>query len=99
MRVTKATLQEKRALAKLDYEGEKQRVEVANDPAPRKAIEYVEEKCYALLEQGASQEEATKASQRGKKGEMRSNTFLRDSGMLPARQKIMISGRRVRLTT
>ena len=49
---------------KLDYEKEKKRVEVVNDPAPRKVIEYVEEKCYALLAQGASQEEVTKASQR-----------------------------------
>ena len=39
-------------------------MEVVNDPAPRKVIEYVEEKCYALLAQGASQEEVTKASQR-----------------------------------
>ena len=49
--MTKASLQEKLALAKLDYEKEKKRVEVVNDPAPRKVIEYVEEKCYALLAQ------------------------------------------------
>ena len=97
--MTKASLQEKLALAKLDYEKQNKRVEVVNDPAPRKVIEYAEEKCYALMAQGASQEEATKVSQRGKKGEMRSNTFLRDSGKLPAREKLMISGRRVRLTT
>ena len=64
MRVTKASLQEKLGLAKLDYEKEKKRVEVVNDPTPRNVIEYVEEKCYALLAQGASQEEVTKASQR-----------------------------------
>ena len=62
--MTKASLQEKLALAKLEYEKEKKRVEVANDPAPRKVIEYVEQKCYALLAQGASQEDVAKASQR-----------------------------------
>ena len=62
--MTKASLQEKLALAELDYEKEKKRLEVVNDPAPRKVIEYVEEKCYALLAQGASQEEVAKASQR-----------------------------------
>ena len=51
MRVTKASLQEKLALAKLDYEKEKKRAEVVNDPAPRNVIEYAEEKCYALLAQ------------------------------------------------
>ena len=49
--MTKASLQEKLALAKLDYERGTTRVEVVKDPAPRKVIEYVEEKCDALLAQ------------------------------------------------